>query len=140
MPDDFDPEQTPAGKPAGKPSDKPFDDSDLVPYSPDEDPEARKWLYVLTTPVTIHRDQMLILESDGEEFLPAFLDRDSAELFLERLGDPGGGYAVQAMHLIDVRKLASDRGLPVIALSGEGGVLSGWGPEEASASPPSHQA
>jgi hypothetical protein len=117
--------------------DKPFADSDIVPPSPDEDPEAREWLYVLTSPVTVHRDKMLVLESDGEEFMPAFADRASAEAFLERLGDPASGHSVQAMHLIDLRKLAQEKSLPVLTLDGNGGVLSGFRPSPGQPSAPS---
>jgi hypothetical protein len=101
-----------------------FDDSEIVPPTPGEDPEARRWLFVLTSPVTVHRDRMLILETDGPPFLPAFLDKASAEEFLGRLGQPAAEpWVVQAMHLVDLRKLAGEQSVEVAALDGRGRVL-----------------
>ncbi|MDR2456831.1 MAG: hypothetical protein LBE49_09605 [Deltaproteobacteria bacterium] len=109
--------------------DKPFDDADLVPPSDDEDPDARIWLYVLTKPVTAHRDQMMVLESGGQDFMPAFWNQEDAESFLARLGsEEAAEFAVQAMHLLDLRKLAEDKAMGFVILDGEGGVLSGWSP------------
>jgi hypothetical protein len=114
----------------------PFDESDLVPRTPDEDPESREWLYVLTAPVTIHRDRMLVLESGGEDFVPAFRDRDSAAAFLERLGSPAADdHIVQAMHLVDVRKFALESSLIVLTLDGAGAVLETFRPEPGPAAP-----
>ena len=108
-------------------TDNPFDASDIVPPSPDEDPEARKWVHVLTHPVTIHRDMMMILDAGELEFIPVFQDRGAAEAFLSRLGPPAADeYDIQAMHIIDVRKFAGEKGLKVMTLDGQGAVLDSW--------------
>jgi hypothetical protein len=125
-----------SGPPPGPPSDPPSDDppfgpDELAPVSPDEDPEARSWLFVLTRAVTVNRDQLLVLESDGRQFIPAFRDRAEARGFKSRLAAAGGGddgpdagdLADQAMHLVDVRRTAGEMGLRILVLSGEGAVL-----------------
>jgi hypothetical protein len=107
--------------------DKPFDDADLVPPSDDEDPDARIWLYVLTRPVTAHRDQMMVLESGGQDFMPAFWNREDADLFLGRLdAQEAGEFLIQAMHLLDLRKLAEEKAMGFVILDGEGTIVSGW--------------
>ena len=117
-------------------SDHPFDESDLVPRSADEDPEARIWLFVLTTPVTVHRDQMLVMEADGVDFMPAFLDRGSAETFRELLGPPASlDFVVKAMHLTDVRRLAAERGAFLKTLDGRGRILEIWNPRDGRSEP-----
>jgi hypothetical protein len=115
-------------------TEKPFDESDLVPHSPGEDPEARTWLYVLTTAVTIHRDQILVLETEGGPQLPAFLAKESAAGFRERLGSPmSDDYAVQAMHLVDVRGLAAELGATPLVFDAQGRII---GTISGAASPP----
>jgi hypothetical protein len=91
----------------------------------EEHPLARAWMWVLTYPVTINRDNMLILESDGAEYIPIFKEREEAENFLLRLG-PEMDYVVQAMHLFDARKFAKEKSLNLVTLSGLGQILEYW--------------
>ena len=104
-----------------------LEEGDIVPPSPDEDPDARRWIYVLTRPVTIHRDNLLLLEDESGEYVPAFNDKLSAAEFKERLGVPEtGDLVVQAMHLLDAVSLAAQRGSSVMLLDGSGAVLESW--------------
>jgi hypothetical protein len=103
-----------------------FDDIVPEPPSENEHPLARAWLFVLTYPVTINRDNMLILEGDGGDYIPVFTERDGAEAFLERLGGKEQYYQVQAMHLFDARKFAKEKSLDLVTLSGDGQVLDRW--------------
>ncbi|MDR1545974.1 MAG: hypothetical protein LBU12_04545 [Deltaproteobacteria bacterium] len=98
------------------------------PPSADEDPLARRWLWVLTVPVTKHRDSMMLIEDEGRDAAPYFGDRQAAEAFLERLGPESGG-AAQAMHFFDLVKFAAGRGLTLIELDGAGRVLDRRRPE-----------
>jgi hypothetical protein len=113
--------------------DPPFDDDEVVAPSPDEDPSARIWLYVLTRAVTKHRDQLLLLESGDKEFVPAFTNRQDAREFSEALSPADAQpdhqqYAVQAMHLVDLRKLAAEKALSIFTINARGEVLERWSP------------
>jgi hypothetical protein len=69
---------------------------------------------------------MLILETEGAEYIPIFLDREQAERFLEKIGRPDDHYQVQAMHLFDARKFAREKALDLVTLTGTGQVLDHW--------------
>jgi hypothetical protein len=99
-----------------------------MPQAPEgeEHPQARTWLWVITYPVTVNRDNMLILETDGVEYIPIFLDREQAETFLEKIGGQDDHYQVQAMHLFDARKFAREKALDLVTLTGTGQVLGSW--------------
>jgi hypothetical protein len=103
-----------------------FEDMELKAPSADEHPLSRTWLWVLTRPITINRDTMLVLDSGEGEFIPTFNDRTEAETFLDRLGGQELEYQVQAMHLLDARKFAMEKSLDLLTLSGEGKVLERW--------------
>jgi hypothetical protein len=92
----------------------------------EEHPQARAWLWVLTYPVTVNRDNMLILEGGEGEYIPIFKERTEAESFLDRLGGREMDYQVQAMHLFDARKFAQEKALDLVTLNGEGRVLERW--------------
>jgi hypothetical protein len=88
--------------------------------------EGLDWFWVITSPVTAFRDQMLVLELDGvHEFVPVFSRRAEAEAVLKRLG--ASGRAVQAMHQEDIRRFAKEKGLGVRTVSGEGRIGEAWG-------------
>jgi hypothetical protein len=101
---------------------------DIIPEapSPDEHPQARSWLFVLTYPVTVNRDNMLVLESDLGEYIPIFNERSEAEDFLDRVGGKELYYQVQAMHLFDARKFAREKSLDLVTLTGKGQILGRW--------------
>ncbi|MDR3135583.1 MAG: hypothetical protein LBU69_05765 [Deltaproteobacteria bacterium] len=101
---------------------------EIIPKAPssDEHPQARAWLWVLTYPVTVNRDNMLILEGDGGDFIPVFTERPEAETFLGRLGGEETYFQVQAMHLFDARKFAKEKSLDLVTLTGLGQVLDRW--------------
>ncbi|MDR0622076.1 MAG: hypothetical protein LBJ61_09400 [Deltaproteobacteria bacterium] len=103
-----------------------IDDFIPEPPSPDEHPQARSWLWVLTYPVTVNRDNMLILEGDGGDYIPIFKERAEAENFLEKVGGKELYYQVQAMHLFDARKFAREKSLDLVTLTGIGQVLERW--------------
>lgn len=104
-----------------------FDD-EITPQAPSEDehPQARAWLWVITYPVTVNRDNMLILETDGAEYMPIFRDKGEAEKFLEKIGGQEDYYQVQAMHLFDAKKFAREKNLDLVTLNGLGQVLESW--------------
>jgi hypothetical protein len=104
-----------------------FDD-EITPQAPSEDehPQARAWLWVITYPVTVNRDNMLILETDGAEYMPIFRDKGEAEKFLEKIGGQEDYYQVQAMHLFDAKKFAREKTLDLVTLNGLGQVLESW--------------
>jgi hypothetical protein len=87
---------------------------------------AREWLFVLTYPVTIHRDNMLVIESEEGDYIPVFSARGEAEIFLEKVGGEETYLVVQAMHVFDARKLAKEKGLDLVSMSGIGQVLGRW--------------
>jgi hypothetical protein len=103
-------------------SDKTVPETETTP----EHPLARTWLWVLTFPVTVNRDNMLILESEGNEYIPIFNERTEAETFLERLGGEELDYQIQAMHLLDARRFAQEKAIDLVFLSGIGQVLERW--------------
>jgi hypothetical protein len=80
----------------------------------------------LTYPVTINRDNMLILESEQGEYIPVFGDRPEAEAFSERLGGQDTEYVAQAMHLFDARKFAREKSLDLVTLNALGQLLDRW--------------
>jgi hypothetical protein len=83
------------------------------------------WFWVLSTPITIHRDKMLVLELESQyEFVPVFSTREEASGVLARLG--GQEYVVQAMHVDDIRKFALSMGLRVHTVNGEGRIVKVW--------------
>jgi hypothetical protein len=103
-----------------------FDDIVPEPPSENEHPLARAWLFVLTYPVTVNRDNMLVLEGEGGDYIPIFKDREGAETFLERLGGKDQYYQVQAMHLFDARQFAKEKSYDLVTLTADGRVLERW--------------
>ncbi|MDR1488054.1 MAG: hypothetical protein LBT62_08715 [Deltaproteobacteria bacterium] len=94
-----------------------------------EDPQARRWLWVLTVPLTVNRDSMLVLEDESGDYVPVFEDRENAEsfraLFAEKAADD---YNCQAMHLFDLQKFACEKGFLLTTLDGQGQILERWRP------------
>ncbi|MDR2406387.1 MAG: hypothetical protein LBE27_08475 [Deltaproteobacteria bacterium] len=87
--------------------------------------EGEDWFWVLSTPITIHRDKMLVLELESQyEFVPVFPTREEAERVLARLSDEG--YVVQAMHVNDIKDFALSKTLGVHTVNGEGHIVKVW--------------
>lgn len=99
----------------------------VVPPSDDEHPQARNWLWVLTYPVTVNRDNMVIMEDADGDFIPVFAGRDQAGDFKQKLDGPDVQYfKVQAMHVFDARKFAKEKTMDLVTLNGEGQILDRW--------------
>ncbi|MDR1578671.1 MAG: hypothetical protein LBT86_10690 [Deltaproteobacteria bacterium] len=88
------------------------------------------WLWVLTAAITDRRDKLLILEDEFGDYVPVFQAKEEGRGFIDRL-DPGGkmDYHPQAMHLFDLRALATAKTYRVMVLDGQGQVLGQWRPE-----------
>jgi hypothetical protein len=103
-------------------------DDILTSETPEGDKKGQEgvdWFWVLTSPITIFRDKMLILEVDGVNVTPVFAVREEGESFLERV-NPTEWHVVQAMHVTDIRKFAVNERLGIITLDGEGKILQVW--------------
>jgi hypothetical protein len=80
------------------------------------------WFFVLTAPVTSLRDKTMILDVQGMSVVPAFASREEGVAFLGRLAPPEE-YAVQAMHLQDIREFMESQGTAAVLLDGEGRLV-----------------
>jgi hypothetical protein len=80
------------------------------------------WFYVLTAPITKTRDKMMVLEIQGMDIAPAFASKDEGKAFLKRLAPPDD-YAVQAMHIQDIREFMGAQKAAAALLDGEGRFL-----------------
>ncbi|MDR0549980.1 MAG: hypothetical protein LBI10_11315 [Deltaproteobacteria bacterium] len=89
------------------------------------------WLWVLAAAITVNRDKLLILEDETGEYVPVFLAKEAGEAFLGRL-DPlwRQEYQAQAMHIYDIKALASTESYRLLTLDGEGRILDGFSPTE----------
>jgi hypothetical protein len=103
-----------------------FEDIEMIPPSEDEHPQARAWLWVLTYPVTVNRDNMVILEGEDGDYIPIFKEKAEAEVFWEKIGGQELYYQVQALHLFDARKFAKEKALDLVTLTGQGQILERW--------------
>jgi hypothetical protein len=100
-----------------------------APSNEQEHPQARQWLWVLTAPLTIHRDSILVLEDDSGEYVPIFADKQEADHFLKLLDEKASKrYVVQAMHLFDLQKFAREKGFSLTTLTSAGQVIKRWSP------------
>ncbi|MDR2198421.1 MAG: hypothetical protein LBR53_03000 [Deltaproteobacteria bacterium] len=118
---------------AGSPPEKggsPAEKGGSRPEKGDPPPEERgregvDWFWVLTTPVTIHRDKMLVLELESQyEFVPVFRSKAEAAAVLSKMADKN--YVIQAMHRGDLRDFAASGRLRVHTVNGEGRVVGVW--------------
>jgi hypothetical protein len=87
--------------------------------------EGVDWFWVITSPITIFRDKMLVLEVDGLSLTPTFRTREAGAAFLKRL-DSKEWHEVQAMHVQDIMDFKTLERLAVVTLDGEGKVLEVW--------------
>jgi hypothetical protein len=101
----------------------------FVPEGDKKGEEGVDWFWVITSPITIFRDKMLVLEVDGLGLTPVFTTRAAGEAFLKRL-DTTDWHEVQAMHVKDIRDFKAAERLDVVTLDGEGKVLGVWDKEE----------
>ncbi|MDR2140731.1 MAG: hypothetical protein LBR11_02905 [Deltaproteobacteria bacterium] len=91
------------------------------------DPRASVWLWVLTAPITKHRDKILILEDKFGDYTPFFLLKDEAQTFLQTL-DPEGQmeFQSQAIHIFDLEALAKENNFRLLRLDSRGVLVGQW--------------
>jgi hypothetical protein len=97
-------------------------DPDGAPTGPVKAEAGVDWLYVLTAPVTNHRDKMMVMDLGDVSIAPVFRSRAEGESFLKILSPPEE-YSVQAMHLTDIKEFADSQGMVALVLDGEGRLV-----------------
>lgn len=89
-----------------------------------------EWVWVLTRPVTKHRDSIFVLDledrDDGRRrrVVPVFEHREEAVLIKPALcGDQADGHAEHSMRLSEVGEFAAKNKLEIMLLDARGAIL-----------------